>query len=342
MDVGRERVPRVRPTITGIATEPANARSGKRVEEQLRESRVAAVSDRRGDDGDLGRGGGGQRLVGWPAPQARRCPSPSSISRQLASGLAPPTISRAIRTAIAEASDAVLNRPPPPARATTGCVLRWCLRCPRVIPSAAETASVPSSGGSFLLSIKPIDNVSIGDDRGVRSPRDAVPPDHPRGPRLRLISGRRRQGRPRGNRRSPVGHRALSPPLAPPWRPHRARGRDAQPRRPRLRPRQALRRDRRHDPHPQPAEAEYPHEALGDGAVLELGGVEIEAIHTPGHRPEHTSLLLRDRGRGGEPWAVLTGDSLSSANSPGPTLRSNRARVRVRSSHRSRTACSPA
>jgi hydroxyacylglutathione hydrolase len=58
------------------------------------------------------------------------------------------------------------------------------------------------------------------------------------------------------------------------------------------------------------AEAEYPHESLPDGAVLRLGEVEVEAVHTPGHRPEHTSLLLRDGRRGGEPWAVLTGDSL--------------------------------
>ena len=33
-------------------------------------------------------------------------------------------------------------------------------------------------------------------------------------------------------------------------------------------------------------------------------------MHTPGHRPEHTSFLLRDGERGGDPWAVLTGDSL--------------------------------
>lgn len=58
------------------------------------------------------------------------------------------------------------------------------------------------------------------------------------------------------------------------------------------------------------AEADYEHEALKDGAVLSLGEVEIEALATPGHRPEHTSLILRDRGRGGDPWAVLTGDSL--------------------------------
>ena len=59
------------------------------------------------------------------------------------------------------------------------------------------------------------------------------------------------------------------------------------------------------------ADAEYPHEAFGDGWTLGLGdGATIEAIHTPGHRPEHTSFLLRDAARGGDPWAALTGDCL--------------------------------
>jgi hydroxyacylglutathione hydrolase len=59
------------------------------------------------------------------------------------------------------------------------------------------------------------------------------------------------------------------------------------------------------------AEAEHEHEPLADGWTLSLGeGASIEAIHTPGHRPEHTSFLLRDAGRGGGPWAVLSGDSL--------------------------------
>src|SRR4051812_43228559 len=58
------------------------------------------------------------------------------------------------------------------------------------------------------------------------------------------------------------------------------------------------------------AEAEYPHEPFGDGWKLELGDLTIEAIHTPGHRPEHTCFLLSDAGRGGAPWALLTGDSL--------------------------------
>jgi len=58
------------------------------------------------------------------------------------------------------------------------------------------------------------------------------------------------------------------------------------------------------------AGAEYAHEPFADGWVLELGDLRIEAIHTPGHRPEHCCFLLRDASRGGAPWAVLGGDSL--------------------------------
>jgi hydroxyacylglutathione hydrolase len=58
------------------------------------------------------------------------------------------------------------------------------------------------------------------------------------------------------------------------------------------------------------AEASYPHESFTDGWKLRLGDVEIEAVHTPGHRPEHTAFLLRDAARGADPWAVLSGDSL--------------------------------
>ena len=36
----------------------------------------------------------------------------------------------------------------------------------------------------------------------------------------------------------------------------------------------------------------------------------IRALHTPGHRPEHTAFALIDTARGDEPWAVLGGDSL--------------------------------
>jgi glyoxylase-like metal-dependent hydrolase (beta-lactamase superfamily II)/rhodanese-related sulfurtransferase len=58
------------------------------------------------------------------------------------------------------------------------------------------------------------------------------------------------------------------------------------------------------------AGAEYPHEPFDDGWELELGCVRVRALHTPGHRPEHTAFALVDSARGPEPWAVLTGDTL--------------------------------
>jgi hydroxyacylglutathione hydrolase len=58
------------------------------------------------------------------------------------------------------------------------------------------------------------------------------------------------------------------------------------------------------------AAPDYDHEPFDDGWELELGSVRVRALHTPGHRPEHTSFALVDTARGGEPWAVLTGDSL--------------------------------
>jgi hydroxyacylglutathione hydrolase len=54
----------------------------------------------------------------------------------------------------------------------------------------------------------------------------------------------------------------------------------------------------------------YEHEPFDDGWTLELGSVLVRAIHTPGHRPEHTAFALMDSRRGSEPWAVLTGDTL--------------------------------
>ncbi|MBX5468914.1 MAG: MBL fold metallo-hydrolase [Thermoleophilaceae bacterium] len=54
----------------------------------------------------------------------------------------------------------------------------------------------------------------------------------------------------------------------------------------------------------------YEHEPFDDGWELALGAVRVRAIHTPGHRPEHTAFALIDTARGEEPWAVLTGDTL--------------------------------
>jgi hydroxyacylglutathione hydrolase len=58
------------------------------------------------------------------------------------------------------------------------------------------------------------------------------------------------------------------------------------------------------------ADVAYPHEPFEDGWELELGSLVVRAIHTPGHRPEHTAFALIDARRSDEPWAVLTGDTL--------------------------------
>jgi hydroxyacylglutathione hydrolase len=58
------------------------------------------------------------------------------------------------------------------------------------------------------------------------------------------------------------------------------------------------------------AAPEYAHEPFDDGWELRLGELVVRALHTPGHRPEHTAFALIDTSRGPEPWAVLTGDSL--------------------------------
>lgn len=47
-----------------------------------------------------------------------------------------------------------------------------------------------------------------------------------------------------------------------------------------------------------------------DGDVLELGNVTAEVLHTPGHTPEHISLVVTDHTRSEEPWFVLTGHTL--------------------------------
>jgi hydroxyacylglutathione hydrolase len=58
------------------------------------------------------------------------------------------------------------------------------------------------------------------------------------------------------------------------------------------------------------AEAGFPFRAVRDGEVLELGNVGVTVMHTPGHTPEHISLLVTDRTRSTEPWFVLTGHTL--------------------------------
>lgn len=58
------------------------------------------------------------------------------------------------------------------------------------------------------------------------------------------------------------------------------------------------------------ANAASPFHGARDGEVLPLGNVSVQVLHTPGHTPEHISLLVTDRTRSDEPWFALTGHTL--------------------------------
>jgi len=58
------------------------------------------------------------------------------------------------------------------------------------------------------------------------------------------------------------------------------------------------------------AKVAFAFRGVRDGERLELGNVAITVLHTPGHTPEHISLLVTDRTRSDEPWFVLTGHTL--------------------------------
>lgn len=52
---------------------------------------------------------------------------------------------------------------------------------------------------------------------------------------------------------------------------------------------------------------EYPHKGLADGDDLDLGGLSLQALATPGHTPEHLAYVLRENER---PLALFSGGSL--------------------------------
>ena len=58
------------------------------------------------------------------------------------------------------------------------------------------------------------------------------------------------------------------------------------------------------------ANPEFDFRPFADGERLELGEVVLEMRHTPGHTPESMSIVIYEHGVDGEPYGVLTGDTL--------------------------------
>lgn len=72
----------------------------------------------------------------------------------------------------------------------------------------------------------------------------------------------------------------------------------------------------------------YEVEWLYDGDVFSIGNIEIQAVHTPGHTPEHLSFLVKDRGGGAdEAMGVVTGDFVFVGDLGRPDLLESAAKV---------------
>ena len=72
------------------------------------------------------------------------------------------------------------------------------------------------------------------------------------------------------------------------------------------------------------ADLGYDHLPVRDGEMVEMGEVGIEVLHTPGHTPEHISLLVYDRSAGDEPTLLLSGGALLVGDLARPDLLGSR------------------
>ena len=61
-------------------------------------------------------------------------------------------------------------------------------------------------------------------------------------------------------------------------------------------------------------------EKLSHGQLLNLGNVNVDVLHTPGHTPDSICLLVTDMRRGDAPWFVITGDTLFVGSTGRPDL----------------------
>ncbi|HWH36022.1 MAG TPA: MBL fold metallo-hydrolase, partial [Acidimicrobiales bacterium] len=74
------------------------------------------------------------------------------------------------------------------------------------------------------------------------------------------------------------------------------------------------------------AQLGYDHRPLGDGERFAMGDISFEVLHTPGHTPEHLSLLVYDHSASEEhPALLLSGGALLVGDLARPDLLGDRA-----------------
>ncbi len=72
----------------------------------------------------------------------------------------------------------------------------------------------------------------------------------------------------------------------------------------------------------------YDYAFLYDGDTFQVGNIEIEAVHTPGHTPEHMSFLITDKGGGADQsMGIVTGDFVFVGDLGRPDLLESAAKV---------------
>lgn len=71
----------------------------------------------------------------------------------------------------------------------------------------------------------------------------------------------------------------------------------------------------------------YEHQLLYDGSIFNLGNIKLEAIHTPGHTPEHISLLVTNTVAADKPIGIFTGDFVFVSDVGRPDLLEQAAKI---------------
>ncbi|PHN06031.1 MBL fold metallo-hydrolase [Flavilitoribacter nigricans] len=74
--------------------------------------------------------------------------------------------------------------------------------------------------------------------------------------------------------------------------------------------------------------ADYPHVGFDEGQEIQLNGITLKALNTPGHSPDSISILLEDEA--GKQQAVFTGDTLFIGDVGRPDLRENTGRMQAK------------
>jgi hydroxyacylglutathione hydrolase len=64
-----------------------------------------------------------------------------------------------------------------------------------------------------------------------------------------------------------------------------------------------------------------------DGDIIKVGNIRIEAMHTPGHTPEHLSFLVTDTAGASDPMGIVTGDFVFVGDVGRPDLLEKAAKV---------------